>query len=76
MISGARAQLVGDNKLLTSLRAQRKILLDQVKTLDQNVSYWDRCSSNEGREVVDKAGKEAGDGAGQELPGEQGPCRA
>ena len=31
MISGTRAQLGGDNKLLTSLRAQRKVLLEQVE---------------------------------------------
>ena len=45
-------QLVAHNKFLTSWRAQRKILLDQVSTLDQKVEYWERCVQDEGKEVV------------------------
>ena len=38
--------------LPTSLRAQQKILLDQLSTLDQMVEYWERCVCDEGKEVV------------------------
>ena len=60
-----------DNKLLTSLGAQRKVLLDQVEAFDHKISYWESCVSSEGREVVAMIRQKR-----TQVSVEQGPCRA